>query len=184
MTEEIENEEKPMFLTCNVTQESSKDIWFLDSTCSNHMIGNKELFSSIDTNIQSEVKLGNACKIKVNGKGVIVVYAKNGEKRTIHDVYYVPSLMCNLLCWTIAGEEYRLFFKKKLCTIYDRYPSKQLISRVDMTKNRIFPLTMRNDLTKSLNAYKTKSLDQSWLWHFRYRHLHFGGLDLLQKSRW
>ena len=29
MVEEIGNEEHPMFLNCNVNQESSKDIWFL-----------------------------------------------------------------------------------------------------------------------------------------------------------
>ena len=74
-----------------------KIIWFLDSACSNNMTRNKKLFSSLDTSIQSEVKLGNECKVKVNGKGVIVVYSKNGERRTIHDVYYVPGLMCNLL---------------------------------------------------------------------------------------
>ena len=79
-------------------------------------------------------------------------------------------------------KEYRVFFKKNVCTIYDKYPSKQLIARVEMTKNRMFPLTMRNDLTNSLNAYKTKSLDQSWLWHLRYGHLHFGGLELLQNK--
>ena len=50
-----------------------------------------------------------------------------------------------------------------------------------MTNIRIFPLIMRNDLTNSLNDYKTKSLDQSWLWHLRYGHLHFGGL--LQKKQ-
>ena len=61
------------------------------------MTGNKELFSSLDTSIQSEVKLGNDYKVKVNGKGVIVVYAKYSKRRTIHDVYYVPGLMCNLL---------------------------------------------------------------------------------------
>ena len=37
-----------------------------------------------------------------------------------------------------------------------------------MTKNRMFPLIMRNELTNSLNAYKTKSLDQSWLWPFTF----------------
>ena len=97
MTEEIENEEMPMFLTCDFTQESSNVIWFLDSACNNHMTENKEVFSSLDTRIQSEVKLGNDSKVKVNSKNVIVVYAKNGKRRTIHDVYYVPGLMCNLL---------------------------------------------------------------------------------------
>ena len=43
------------------------------------------------------MKLGNVSKVKVNGKGVIVVYAKNGKRRIIDDVYYVPGLMCNLL---------------------------------------------------------------------------------------
>ena len=125
MTEETKNEQQPMFLTCNVTQESSKDIWFLDSVCSNHMTINKELFSSLDTSIQSEVKLGNDCKVKANGKGVIVVYAKDGKRRTIHDIYYVPGLMCNLLSvGQLLEKEYRVFFKKNVCTIYDKYPSK------------------------------------------------------------
>jgi hypothetical protein len=34
-----------------------------------------------------------------------------------------------------------------------------------------------------LNAYKAGSLDESWLWHLRYGHLHFGGLDLLQNKQ-
>ena len=76
-----------------------------------------------------------------------------------------------------------MFFKNKVCTIYDKYPSKQLIGRVEMTKNRMFPLIIRNDLTNSLNAYKTKNLEQSWLWHLRYGHLHFGDLNLLQKKQ-
>ena len=108
---------------------------------------------------------------------MIGVYAKNGKRRTIHDVYYVLGLMCNLLSvGQLLEKEYRVFFKNKVCTIYDKYPSKQLIAKIEMTKNRMFPLTMRNDLTNSLNAYKTKSLDQSWLWHLRYGHLHFVGL--------
>ena len=91
------------------------------------MTGNKELFSSLDTSIQFEVKLGNDNKVKVNGKCVIVVYANNGERRTIHDVYHVPGLMCNLLSvGQLLEKEYGVFFKKKICTInYDKYPIKQ-----------------------------------------------------------
>ena len=148
------------------------------------MTRNKELFSSIDTSIHSEVKLGNDSKVNVNGKGVIIVYAKNGERTTIHDVYYVPSLKFNFISvGQLLEKEHIAVFKNKVCTIYDKYPSKQFIARVEMTKNRMFPLIMKNELTNSLNAYKTKSLDQSWLWHLRYGHLHFGGLDLLQKKQ-
>ena len=125
MIEETKNEKQPMFLTCNVTQESSKDIWFLDNACSNHVTGNKELFSSLDTSIQFEVKLGNDSKVKVNGKAVIVVYAKNCKRRTIHDAYYVPGLMCNLLSvGQLMEKEYIVFFKNKVCTIYDKHPCK------------------------------------------------------------
>lgn len=31
-----------IFFTCHVAQESSKDIWFLDSGCSNHVSGHRE----------------------------------------------------------------------------------------------------------------------------------------------
>jgi hypothetical protein len=86
-----------MFLTCNVTQESENDIWFLDSGCSNHMTGNKDLFSSIDTSIQSKVKLGNDCKVTINGKGVVPVCTKNNQRTNINDVYFVPGLKCNLI---------------------------------------------------------------------------------------
>jgi hypothetical protein len=81
-----------VFLTFNVTHESSNDVLFLENKCSNHMIGNKKSFSSLDRNIQSEVKLGNDNKVRVNGKGVILVYTKNDERRKIDGVYYVPSM--------------------------------------------------------------------------------------------
>lgn len=59
-----------------MTQESSNDVWFLDNGCSNPMTRNKELFVSVDTSVQSEVKLSNDNKVSVNSKAAIAVYTK------------------------------------------------------------------------------------------------------------
>jgi hypothetical protein len=154
MTEESEDDQKPMFQTCNVTQESSNDVLFLDNGCSNHMTRNTYFFPSLDSNIQSEVNLGNDSKVRVNGKCVILFYTKNDERRKIDEFYYVPGMKCNpISVGQLIEKKYKVFFKNKVCTIYDKYPSKQLIAKVEMTKNRMFSLIMRNDLTESLNAY-------------------------------
>jgi hypothetical protein len=95
------------------------------------MTRNKDFFFILDTSIQSTVNLGNEIKVRVNGKGVIPRYTKNDERRKIDDVYYVPGMKCNLTSvGQLIEKKYRVFFKNKVCTIYDKYPSKQLISRV------------------------------------------------------
>lgn len=54
---------------------------------------------------------------------------------------------------------------------------------MEMTKNKMFMLIMRNEYYPSLNSYKTKNLNELLLWHLRYGYLYFGGLDLLQKKQ-
>jgi hypothetical protein len=114
-----------VFLTCNVTQESTNDILFLDSGCSNHMTHNKDLFLFIDNSIQCEVKLGNDCKVTVNGKGVVPVYTKNNQRKNIDDVYFVRGLKCNLISvGQLLEKRYTVFFNNKVCTFYDKLPSE------------------------------------------------------------
>ena len=97
----------------------------------------------LDTSIYSEEKLGNDNKVSVNGKGINAVYTKSCEIRTIDDVYYISSLKSNLLrIRQIMEKRYKLFFKNDVCIIIDKFPSNQLIERVEMTKNRMFPLTI------------------------------------------
>ena len=63
-------------LECNVVQEIPHDIWYLDSSCSNHMTGNSSLFSSLDDSIQIDVTLGNNVQVTVLGKGTASVLTK------------------------------------------------------------------------------------------------------------
>ena len=86
-----------LFLACNMAEEKNEDIWFLDSGCSNHMIGNISMFSMIDENVKSQVTLGTDSKVSVMGKGRVSVLTKKGDRKTISDVYYVLSMKCNFL---------------------------------------------------------------------------------------
>ena len=47
-----------------------------------------------------------------------------------------------------------------------------------MLENTLFPLTL---VSANMHALKA-TIDDSWLWHQRYGHLHFQGLSLLHKN--
>lgn len=46
-----------------------EDVWFLDSSCSNHMCGDKALFCDLNEGFRQIVKLGNNSRMSVLGKG-------------------------------------------------------------------------------------------------------------------
>ena len=115
------SEKNTILITCNVAQESSKEVWFLDSGCSNHMSGSKEIFSVIDESVKSEVKLGNDHQILVMEKGSISIRTKKGEENEIPDVYYVPGLQHNLISiGQLVQKGYRIHFENGECVILDK----------------------------------------------------------------
>jgi len=54
-----------------------------------------------------------------------------------------------------------------------------LITKVPMSRNRMFFLNIQNDIAKCLKACYN---DASWLWHLRVRNLNFGSLSLMEKQ--
>ena len=66
-----------MFLSYQATENHySSDLWLLDSGCSNHMIGNKSLFSILDSFAVTNIKLGDDFLVPAKGKGTIHVFTK------------------------------------------------------------------------------------------------------------
>ncbi|XP_052886958.1 uncharacterized protein LOC128295429 [Gossypium arboreum] len=74
-----------------------KNIWFLDSGCSNHMISVKSLFNEIDETFKQKVTLGDNKQIQVEGKANVAVKSSSSNVKLLYDVYYIPSLSQNLL---------------------------------------------------------------------------------------
>ena len=50
------------------TNQATDEVWFLDSGCSNHMVGTKEWLFDFDDSFRASTKLGNDSKMQVMGK--------------------------------------------------------------------------------------------------------------------
>ena len=70
-----------VFIICNVGEEGSREVWYLDSGCSNHISGSENFFSFIDKSFKSKIKIGNNGTLPVVGKESIMVRTKKGERR-------------------------------------------------------------------------------------------------------
>ncbi|XP_073064165.1 uncharacterized protein [Primulina eburnea] len=116
-----EEKEDIMFYTCMSDETEDQNVWYIDSGCSNHMTSKLDSFVELDRNFSSEVKLGDGKIQKVEGKGTIEVYSKQGNKKHISDVLYVPNLAQNLLSvGQLIQKGYLVHFGDDACMIIDK----------------------------------------------------------------
>ncbi|PHT36714.1 hypothetical protein CQW23_24414 [Capsicum baccatum] len=175
---ENENGESRIFLTYKGDQGSNRNVWYLDNCASNHMCGRMELFVELDESVNGRVTFGDDSQIDVKGKGKVMITQKNGEKKYITDVYYVPALKSNIIS---IGQLCELGYEVTIkdCSLTLRNKNREVVSKVDMTRNHLFTIDIESGEVKCM---KISIKDDSWLWHLRYGHLGFSGLKLLAKE--
>ncbi|XP_059654574.1 uncharacterized protein LOC132301327 [Cornus florida] len=97
-TDVIEKEEEvSLLMICRAKEETNKNLWYLDTGCSNHMCGDKSTFSDLDESFRDDVKFGDNSKVSVMGKGKVAIQTKGNSIHTISNVLFVPDLKTNLL---------------------------------------------------------------------------------------
>ena len=161
-------------------QATNEDVWFLDSGCSNHMCGKKELFTNLDESFRQSVKLGNNSNMAVKGKGN-VRFQSNGISQTITGVFYIPELKNNLLSIGQLQEKgLVILFQHGRCKIY--HSERGLIMETAMSSNRMFML-LTTSLSSVSSCFSTTTEDIAQLWHCRYGHLSFKGLKTLEQKK-
>ena len=72
---------------------------------------------------------------------------------------------------------YEVYMKDRTLLLKDQ--SGSLIAKVPMSCNRLFTLTLQQDVPMCLKAC---TQDFLWLWHLRFGHLNFEGLKLLKEK--
>ena len=96
-------------------------------------------------------------KFTVLGKGTVGILTKQGESKYIPDVYHVEGLKHNSLSIEkLIQKGYIVYIEDDHYVIKDKHPSDQLIEKVPMTSNCLFPLRIVPNLkgnTKTRAAF-------------------------------
>nr|GFB58473.1 retrovirus-related Pol polyprotein from transposon TNT 1-94 [Tanacetum cinerariifolium] len=176
---EEEEDENYLFMTHGEPKESTKDIWYIDSGCSNHMTGDRSKFEKLDESRKSQVRLGDDKQIKVEGRGTAMVTAHN-EKKLIRDVNFAPCLAHNLLSvGQLMESGHSVLFDDGECVVTNKATGKA-VAHARMSANRMFPLVFSSH-TESVMI--SKIMEETELWHLRYGHLYIKGLQLLKNKQ-
>ncbi|GAU26480.1 hypothetical protein TSUD_294490 [Trifolium subterraneum] len=93
-----ELKEKDMLLMAysDLNDNCKEEAWYLNSGCSNRMVGNTEWLFEFDETFKESFKLGNDSKIAVEDKGNVKLNIV-GKIHVITDVYYLPGLVKSLV---------------------------------------------------------------------------------------
>jgi hypothetical protein len=150
---EQEKEEEMLLMAHNESSEDCiKEAWYLDSGCSNHMIGTKNCLFEFDDTFRESVKLGNDSKMAVMGKGNVKLNI-GGRIHVITDVYYLPGLSNNLLSiGQLQQKGLTIVFRNNLCQLF--HDEKGLILTTEMTANRMYIVTASVIIPKCLQVSK------------------------------
>ncbi|CAL8078779.1 unnamed protein product [Prunus armeniaca] len=167
------------FANCAISEKSANGEWYVDSGCSNHMTGNKELLIDINPSVTGKVQMPTGELVSIAGMGTLVLDTNSGTK-FIKEVMYLPGLRENLLSVGQMDEHgYHLVFGSNMCSIFDDASLENLIMKVEMRKNKCYPLSLSSNTYVALRAGVSHF---TWIWHKRMGHLHLKGLNQLKEK--
>ncbi|KAL8134089.1 hypothetical protein AgCh_009237 [Apium graveolens] len=124
------------------------------------------------------VKFGDGSKVKIEGRGSITFKYKNGDERTIHEVYYIPSLCNNILSLGQMFEEgNKIVIKGEHLWVYDT--NVDLLIKVKRSSNRLYKLIIESSNSMCLMS---KVEEESKLWHARLGHVNYQAMHLMSSK--
>ncbi|XP_070008297.1 uncharacterized protein [Nicotiana sylvestris] len=141
---------------------SRKGKWYLDSACSSHMTGDKNLYKEVTKIDGGSVKFGDDSKGKIIGTRIIP-FDNNCD---ITEVYLVDGLNYNLLSISqLCDSGYEVNFKKTGCAIEDKS------GKIVLPGKRYGNVYVLDSFEKiDGHICLTSMSDDPWLWHKKLGH--------------
>ncbi|KAI3718335.1 hypothetical protein L6452_19200 [Arctium lappa] len=152
-------------------------IWYLDSGCSRHMTGDKELLSSF------KAKSGGAVTFGDNKQGHIKGYCELSKGNvSVSKVAYVDGLKHNLISISqLCDHGFDVKFQRKYCSLLHSESGQEML-RADRKGNLYrMNFTKITDTDSEKLCLVSLNSEEIWLWHKKISHLNFSSLDKLVK---
>ena len=152
--------------------------WVLDSGCTNHMTGERSMFSSYSptTNSDENIIFGDNSKGGVIGLGKVAITLDH----SITNVLHVDSLKYNLLSVSQLCEMgYNCLFTDKGVEVSKREDSSIVFT--GRLKNKLYLVDFSKSKAKLETCLVAKS-SMGWLWHRRLAHVGMRNLAKLLKD--
>ncbi|KAJ9562676.1 hypothetical protein OSB04_007836 [Centaurea solstitialis] len=155
--------------TSSISNTKNHHVWYLDSGCSKHMTGRKEILHNFKPKFCGSVQFGNEQYAPILGYGDVVQ-----DKITIKKVSLVEGLGHNLFSiGQFCDKDLEVGFKKRRCVVKTE-SGKELL--VGTRRRNLYKIDLRDVKAKNTLCLLSKaSNQQSILWHRRLSHLNFKG---------
>nr|GEY33351.1 hypothetical protein [Tanacetum cinerariifolium] len=151
-------------------------LWYLDSSCSKHMTGDRSQLTNFIDKFLGTVKFGNNHVANIMGYGDYHI-----GNVSILWVYFVDGLGHNLFSvGQFYGSDLEVAFCQHTCYIRN-------LEGVDLLSgsrgNNLYTLSLGDMMASSPICLLSKaSKTKSWLWHRRLSHLNFGEINHLARQ--
>jgi hypothetical protein len=152
--------------------------WIINSGCTNHMTGEKRMFSSYEKNEdpQRAITFGDGNQGLVKGLGKIAISLDH----SISNIFLVDSLDYNLLSISqLCKMGYNCLFTNIGVTVFKR--SDDSIAFKGVLDGQLY-LVDFNDNQAELDTCLIAKTNMGWLWHRRLAHVGMKNLHKLLKG--
>ncbi|KAK1681137.1 hypothetical protein QYE76_041985 [Lolium multiflorum] len=151
--------------------------WVLDSGCTSHMTGGKNLVKELRPNINNiTVSFGDNSTSEVLGFGKVVV----AHNITLVDVMLVKTLGYNLLSVSALGKMgFAVFIDKDIVVLL--WSKTLKVAFVGYREHNLYVVDFSGTTTSSAMCLFGKA-DVGWLWHRRLAHVNMRTLQSLHKG--
>jgi hypothetical protein len=153
--------------------------WVLDTGATNHMTGCRASLADLDESVRGAVKFGDGSTVEICGVGAVTMSGKNQEHRVLTEVYFIPSLKCNIVSLGQLEEAgCRVEIDKGVLEVFA--PASSGVPRpVVIRAERRSRLYIMNVNLTSPVCLLSKIEEEAWRWHARFGHLNFRALQSL-----